>query len=203
MAAARIKLLPPEKLPAEGLTAVKFEAWRSTLVVFLKQNDDFRRFLPGGIYAQWTAADENPDRIAALDNDDAPQAGNNNENAAQRLEKRQTQLETMLTHIAGLVDPTEYKDVMIRSTSVDWIWRLIEADNDIEKKGRHFLKLDTLHFNKSGNEKPAAFYRRFRSFFSDNLRKTGEIEESRNNGNKLHSSQRYSERKCPKEYADW
>ena len=169
-----IKIKLPEKL-SEGLTPVKFKAWKGQLTVFLKQSRDYTRFLPGGIYANWLANEETENRIATLHATDTPA-----EAAAERLQDRQTQLETFLSIIAGLCDASQYEDVMQRSTSVEWIWQLIETDYDIQKKGRHFLKLDALTYDKAGTETHTAFYKRLRSHFIDNLRKTGEKVKSRN-----------------------
>ena len=64
--------------------------------------------------------------------------------------------------MAGLVDDSQYEDVMQRSVSMDWIWRLIETDYDIQKTGRHFLKVDAITYNQAGAETPMAFYKRLR-----------------------------------------
>ena len=57
---------------------------------------------------------------------------------------------------------------------------MIEVDLDIQKKGRHFMKLDSIHFDKASGETPTIFYKRLRSFFSDNLRKIADIQRSKN-----------------------
>ena len=92
---AQIKIRLPEKLPSEGLTPVKFKAWKGQLIIYLKQSVDYRRFLPGGLYANWSANDEVEDRIENLHANDHPE---------QRLADCQTQLETFLSIIAGLCD---------------------------------------------------------------------------------------------------
>ena len=101
-----IKIKLPEKL-SEGLTPVKFKAWKGQLIVFLKQSRDYTRFLPGGIYANWLANEETENRIANLHATDTPADA-----AAERLQDRQTQLETFLSIIAGLCDASQYEDVM-------------------------------------------------------------------------------------------
>ena len=177
--ATTIKIRLPNKLPPspEGLTAVQFKAWKGQVIVYLKQSADYKRFLTGGCYSTWSANDEHQDRIRNVHATDQPA---NIANAPQRLAERQTQLETFLTIIAGICDFSQYEDIMQRSTSTDWIWNLIESDYDIQKKGRHFLKVDEFSFKK-GQESYNAFYKRFRSHFSDNLRKAGERVKSRNN----------------------
>ena len=182
MAGTGIKIKLPEKLPTQGLTPVALKAWKGQLTLFLRQSRVFRRFLTGGLYANWTAAEEDQNRIDDLHADDIP--GQNHQPGDDRngrLAERRNQLETFLGIIAGLCDPCQYEDILQRSTSVEWIYRLIEVDHDIQKKGRHFLKLADIKYDKNGSEKPNIFYKRLRSHFLDNLRKTGERVKSRNN----------------------
>ena len=94
-------------------------------------------FLEGGTYQEWTSADKNVHRIPRLNQNDRP--GPEEGTAAELLIERQTQLATLLTIVGGIVHNSQYKDVMRRSTSMKWIWNLIETDYDIQKKGRHFL----------------------------------------------------------------
>ena len=171
-----IKIKLPETLPAEKLTPVKFKAWKGQLIVYLKQSPEYRRFLPAGIYSTWSANVDVADRIQALHASDIP---GDAPARAPRLVDRQTQLETFLSIIASICHSSQYDDVMQRSTSVEWIWNLIESDYDIQKTGRHFLKIDEISFKK-GTESHNAYYKRLRSHFSDNLRKTGEKQKSKN-----------------------
>ena len=173
-----IKIKLPDKLPSEGLTPVKFKIWKSLVTTYLQQSTDYQRFLQDGIYENWTAAEDNPQRIVDLHQDD--QAANAGANRA-RLQTRRTQLATTLSIIASISDSSQYEDIMTRSTSIQWIWNLIETDYDIQKKGRHFLKLDKITFNKTGTESHMAFYKKLRAHFTDNLRKTGERVKSKNN----------------------
>ena len=125
-----IKIKLPETLPAEKLTPVKFKAWKGQLTVYLKQSPEYRRFLPGGIYSTWSANVDVADRIQALHASDTPADA---AARAPRLVDRQTQLETFLSIIASICHSSQYDDVMQRSTSVEWIWNLIESDYDIQK----------------------------------------------------------------------
>ena len=172
MTTKNMKISPPEKLPTEGLTATQFDNWRSALLNFLSQSEDYERFLKGGIYDVWEAFDDNPGRITELHESDTP--GEGAAAVATRLSNRRKQLNTTLSHIAGVVNSSMFRSVMRKSTSVASIWEMIETDYDIEKQGRHFLKLDQVHYNPAGAETINAFYRRLRDFFEDNLRKAGE-----------------------------
>ena len=172
-----IKIRLPEKLPSEGLTQVRFKIWKSMVITYLSQSVDYQRFLPGGAYENWLAADENEHRIESLDDNDKDATAARN---PARLATRRTQLATVLSIIASISDTSQYDDIMMRSTGINWIWNLIETDADIQKKGRHFLKLDSIVYPANETETPIAFYKRLRAHFTDNLRKQGELVKSKN-----------------------
>lgn len=169
----KLKITLPAKLPpaSEGITPVDFETWKDKILVYLKQSKECRLFFTGGKYGTWTAAVKNPNRIVALHAEDQP---GENDDPAEFLEGRRIELDACLCVIAGVVHSSQYKDVMRRSTSLEWIWNQIEVDYNLQKKGRHFLKIDAITFNPAGAEAPVSFYKRFRGFFEDNLRKRGE-----------------------------
>lgn len=57
-----IKLNQPKELPATGLTTVQFKPWKNHVITFLMQDPDNQEFLPGGMYEDWLAASDNPDK---------------------------------------------------------------------------------------------------------------------------------------------
>ena len=89
-----------------------------------------------------------------------------------RLETRNRQLTKMLQVLSSYVDDNDAEDVVEHSTSLEWIWRRIQARYNIETKGVNFLKI-VKHRFKAG-ENPQTFYKKFRSAFIDNLRKKGD-----------------------------
>ena len=66
MSKSRCKVEVPSKLPDSELSRVQFKEWKEATEVYLKQNEDFSFFLPGGRYENWVAAEENPSRIDTL-----------------------------------------------------------------------------------------------------------------------------------------
>ena len=125
---SRVKVQPPAKLPPTGLTPVTLKAWKSGLVVYLKQSVEYRRFLPGGIYATWTAAENNAHRITILKDSDriaATVEGHAAQNATRLIERR-VELETFLSIVANLCDTSDYEDILMNSISLDWIIKHIE-----------------------------------------------------------------------------
>jgi len=64
----------PEKLPpnSTGLSPLSFKVWKSKLIFYIKQDEQYRRFLPGGIYQKWIASENEVNRIRSLHADDTP-----------------------------------------------------------------------------------------------------------------------------------
>ena len=110
MSSNRCKVEIPNQLPESGLTRVQFKTWKESVVVYLKQNDNFLPFLKGGHYENWKSSEENEDRIEALHDNDPPETVNN-ANVAAKLAKRQKDLLTLLNMIARKVDQYDYDDV--------------------------------------------------------------------------------------------
>ena len=172
----KCKVEIPNQLPETGLTRVQFKTWKESMIVYLKQNDNFLHFLSGGKYENWQPAEENENRIAALHADDhpAPAAGADAEtanaaNMAEKLAKRQKDLLTMLNMIGRKVDQYDYDDVMNLSSSVQSIWNMIDLVYDIGRKGVHFLELSKIKYE--AGESPAKFYKKIYHHFMDNLYK--------------------------------
>ena len=61
-----IKLNQPKELPATGLTTVQFKPWKNHVTTFLMQDPDNQEFLPGGMYEEWIAASDNPDKTGEM-----------------------------------------------------------------------------------------------------------------------------------------
>ena len=145
MSKSRCKIEIPNQLPATGLTRVQFKAWKEAMLVYLKQNEDYVMFFPGGLYATWCTADSFPDRINSIHANDREE--NDNETKKnKRLLKRRTDLHTMLNIIGGKTDQYDYDDVLNLSTSLDSVWLMIEQSYDIGRKGIQFLELQKIEY---------------------------------------------------------
>ena len=170
MASSKCKLEIPNQLPESSLSRVQFKSWREAMLIYLKQNDDFSPFFPGGDYESWTAGDENSNRINTLhvnDGADKSQAEKN-----KLLTKRRKDLETMLNIIGRKVDQYDFDDVVNTSTSLSSIWAALELTYDIGRKGSHFLDLQNIKYELG--ESPNKFYKRVYHHFMDNMFKRGD-----------------------------
>ena len=67
----------------------------------------------------------------------------------------------------------DYEPVIQHSTGLKWILDKIREDNDIQKKGIHFLNLLDIQYDSTEGT-PTSFYNKVRAHFINNLRKQGE-----------------------------
>ena len=171
MSKSRCKVEIPCQLPSAGLTRVQFKTWKEAMVVYLKQNEDFTLFLPGGRYEFWKRTDEHCERVESLDHVDLENLKTKEEKDS-KLTQRRTDLHTMLNIIGSKVDQYDYDDVLNVSTSLESIWIILEQTYDIGRKGVQFLELQNIHFEK--NESPAKFYKKVYHLVMDNLYKRDE-----------------------------
>ena len=157
-----MKINPPEKLPAIGVTETGLEIWYDQLLSYLEQEDDYALFMDGGAYDTWEPAEEYPDRIRRVVNPDHGPAD---------LAKRRKQLRTFLTISARACHEHTYNTVIKHSTSLKWIVNKLREDHNIQKKGIHFLNLLEITYNQEETT-PTAFYNRYRAHFVNNLRRS-------------------------------
>ena len=64
-----LPLKAPTPLPASGVDTVSFKVWKNTLIAHIQQDVNHHNFMPGGMYAEWRAA-EYGSRIENLDEED-------------------------------------------------------------------------------------------------------------------------------------
>jgi hypothetical protein len=60
---ATIKIYPPKQLPIEGVSESAFNIWKEELDIYIDLDSRFQKFLPGGRYETWEAAETCSDRI--------------------------------------------------------------------------------------------------------------------------------------------
>ena len=161
---ATIKIYPPQQLPAEGVTDVQFKIWTEELEVYLDIDDRFQKFLPGGRYDNWLAAESNPDRLItakAPDRDDD-------------LPKFRRELRQMLTIIAKLIHTDYYNPILRQSTSLQWIYTRLRQDYDILQQGIHFLNILDVKYDITASTTPTGLYNNYRSLIMGSLGKKGD-----------------------------
>jgi len=164
-----LKIYPPEKLPATGVTDLTFDIWSQELTIYIQQDERLAVFLPRGAYHTWQPGDENPDRITEVQGGDA----------AAQLVVRRRELLAFLSIVAKSCHIQHYNVIMRHSTSLTWIFQRLREDYDIQQKGIHFFNL--LELKYTPGEPAAGFYNTYRNLLIANLRKTGDTIAWQNN----------------------
>ena len=180
-----IKIYPPSQLPDKGVSETQFNIWTEELEVYLTQDDDFSVFLPGGDYAEWLSQEANPDRVVNVKPEhraqrvraDAPDAAAVNaaadEQDNQAVNKIRKNLRTVLSIIGKCVPEGQYISVVRHSTSIQWIYKTLRSDYDIQQKGIHFFNILDVRFDQ--DKTPISFYNQYRTVITNNLGKTGDV----------------------------
>ena len=174
-----IKVYPPQQLPDRGVTETQFNIWIEELEVYISQEDDLSMFLPEGRYESWLAAEDNPNRLVAVKEEDIilnppadpmePNVRTRNEVAIGTvLKKRIKSLRTVLSLIGKCVAQGHYTAVTKHSTSMMSIYAMLRRDYDIQQRGIHFLNILDLKYD---NQKmtPVGFYNQYRTLIANNL----------------------------------
>ena len=174
---SKCKIEVPTQLPESGLSRVQFKSWKEGMLVYLKQNEDFLHFLPGGGYDKWKSSEEFSERIEALTATELPAIDATNAatvtTRTKLLAKRQRDLCSLLNIIGRKVDQYDFDEVLNCSTSIASIWNMIELVYDIGRKGVHFLELGKIKYEQG--ESPVKYYKKIYHHFMDNLYKSGDV----------------------------
>ena len=203
MLSLTLKLNQPNVLEAEGVSRLDFKVWKNRVVNFLSQDLENTRFMTGGIYGEWEAAEESQGphaRIGELKGTDkltqrdiyvgeglsqADWNGLEQEDKdivkarqeEKRLDLRNAQLNRMIQHVVSFVYKSEGVEIDPSCTSLVWVWDYLEKHYDIETKGVNLLKIADHSFKSGQNYQ--TFFKEFISSISDNLRKKGDKMDSK------------------------
>ena len=159
-----IKIYPPNQLPSEGVTDVQFNVWKEELEVYLEIESKFHKFLPGGNYDTWSAAETFEARIERPAAEDTPE----------QLRAIQRELRQFISLVAKYVPIDYYNPIIRHSTSLEWIYNKLREDYDIQQQGIHFLNILDLSWDPTGQTTPTGFYNSYRSMIISNLANRGE-----------------------------
>ena len=180
-----VKIYPPTRLPTCNVSETQFSMWREELEVYLSQEAEYKVFLPNKLYSSWESAEEYPDRIRDLKEEDQVQENDNNRNGRaitaadaviindEKLESIRINLRTVLSIVAKCVSEGHYNSVVRHATSLTWIYDMLKSDYDIQSKGVHFFNILEAKFDPD-KYTPIAFYNMYRTVVANNLGKRGE-----------------------------
>ena len=165
-----IKIYPPNTLPAEGITDVQFQIWCQELEVYLEIEPKFRKFLSGGKYDRWIAAEQNEKRVIIPKTPDT----------TDMLDDIRRELRQFICIVAKYVHQDHYNPIVRHSTSLKWIYAKIREDHNIMQAGIHFFNIMDLQYDITEQTSCIGFYNQYRSMIMGNLAKKDEKIEWKN-----------------------
>ena len=203
MLSLTLKLNQPNVLEAEGLSRLDFKVWKNRVINFLSQDLENTRFMTGGTYGDWQAAEEGEGphaRIGELKGTDklthrdiyvgegltlgdwtalsqADKDTMTQRQVEKRLDLRNAQLNRMIQFVVSFVYKSEGVEIDPSCTSLAWVWEYLEKHYDIETKGVNLLRIADHNFKAGQNYQ--TFFKEFMSSISDNLRKKGDKMDSK------------------------
>ena len=132
----------------------------------------------GGIYANWTSQEANPDRIVAVSAHDpnipAEDAVNRPALQTELLNKRRRELRTFIGLIAKVAAKNMYAAIVRHSTSLQWVYNKIREEYDIQSRGIHFLNIIDIKYDPE-TKTAAGFYNEYRTVILNNIGRRNEI----------------------------
>ena len=141
-------------------TITSFESWRQNLAYTLSLDCNFAPFLAeGATWGKKTRAQ--PLRGFTDDGEDVPQV------SRQTAQQKVNFLELMLGQIANYCPIITRNTLVKNSTSIQFIWNVIQEDFGFQITGAHFLDFASLCLNP--NERLEDLYQRITAFVEDSL----------------------------------
>ena len=156
-----IKIYPPDPLPQEKVSDAQFNIWKNKLEVYLNREKSYRKFLPGGQYSTWIAAEQNELRITTALNE------------TDDIQDIQCELREVITLISEVVHIDYYNPIHRQSTSLEWIYKKLRKDYNIQQQGIHYLQILDFKYDPTENVTPIGFYNSYRSFIIGHMKKKG------------------------------
>ena len=122
MAGGKVKLPIPNQLTSKGLTLDGLATFWSLLSNWVRQEPNYKNFLPGGDFAQWTAKKQDANRGIVINydqNGDTATVETNPRAAEQKTAKIVNQLEDFLSTIASKCPEGMFRTIINEATSMD------------------------------------------------------------------------------------
>ena len=128
MAAALKTTVKPYKLKPSGdsLSWDDLSTWREVILSHLRQNENWKDFLPGGTKSTWKAEEDN------------------------WIVEVKTALADFITCVASYSPGGFGETIKRESTSFNWVIELIKETYNLKTRGEHFLGLENLKFTFDG-----------------------------------------------------
>ena len=149
---AKTSIKPYKLKPSVGdtLTRDDLSTWREVQLCYMRQNDAWKPFLPGGTRSEWKAEDSG----------EANEGWSENEKAS---------LPDFITCLSTFSPVGCGETIKRESTSFNWVIDLIKETFGLKTRGEHFLGLDDISFNFSSGFTYQQAYMQIKDFICAGL----------------------------------
>ena len=131
MTGGKVKLPIPNQLTSKGLTLDGLATFWSLLSNWVRQEPNYKNFLPGGEYEQWLPKKINSSRGIVVNYEQDPTDANvteaNRKAAEQAAARISSQLEDFLSTIASKCPEGMFRTIVNEATSMDWYFIYIDG----------------------------------------------------------------------------
>ena len=172
MAGGKVKLPIPNQLTSKGLTLDGLATFWSLLSNWVRQEPNYKNFLPGGDFAQWTAKKQDTNRGIVVNYDqtgDAATVEANKREAEQETAKIVSQLEDFLSTVASKCPEGMFRTVVNEATSMDWIIKRIRKAFRLQSKGINFYDGTLQGYNEDKDGSYDISYMKMKDMYEDLL----------------------------------
>ena len=166
-------MLPiPNQLTSKGLTLDGLTTFWSLLSIWVRQEPNYKNFLPGGDFAQWTAKKQDTNRGIVVNYDqtgDAATVEANKREAEQETAKIVSQLEDFLSTVTSKCPEGMFRTVVNEATSMDWIIKRIRTAFRLQSKGINFYDTTLQGYNEDKDGSYDVSYMKLKDMYEDLL----------------------------------
>ena len=162
--AAKTSIKPYKLQPSgDSLTRDDLATWREVLLSYMRQNDSWKVFLPGGStdYVTWKAEDSGEAQVKS-------------DNVTAWPDEVKTAFPDFLTCLATFAPAGCGETIKRESTSFTWAIDLIKETFGLKTRGEHFLALDDIKFDFSGSFTYQQAYMEVKDFICAGLLSVGD-----------------------------
>ena len=138
----------------------------------MRQEPNYKNFLPRGDFAQWTAEKQDANRGIVVNYDqtgDAATIETNWRAAEQETAKIVNQLEDFLSTIASKCPEGMFRTIINEATSMDWIIKRIRTAFTLQSKGINFFDATLQGYNEDKDGSYDVTFMKLKDMYEDLL----------------------------------
>ena len=173
MTGGKVKLPIPNQLTSKGLTLDGLATFWSLLSNWVRQEPNYKNFLPGGEYEQWLPKKINSSRGIVVNYEQDPTDANvteaNRKAAELEAAKISSQLEDFLSTIASKCPEGMFRTIVNEATSMEWILKRIRTAFRLQSKGINFYDATLKGYDEDRDGSYDVAFMKLKDMFEDLL----------------------------------